>query len=487
MDGAVPLRAAEQAKLSGRALRILKDEKLAAMVAAGSDDAFAVLYGRHHQPVYRYCLSLLHQEADARDALQSTMLAALSSLRGSAIEGQFKPWLFRIAHNQSISIIRARTREAPTDAPSPLATLDDRESREQLRALVADLGALPDRQRGAIVMREMSGLSYAEIATALGTSEAGGKQLVYEARSALHELREGHELGCELVRQRISADDRRLLRGRKIRAHLRGCEPCHDFELAVRRRRTAFAALAPPLAPLAAASVLQDVLAGGGAGGAGGGAGGSLAALGAPPASAPLAAPALKVVAAALIAGGAGLGAYEVGSAILAEPGTSTAEAVTDAGAPRKPATGDGAGRDPGDAARRKSGADRNGDGADGVAKAGAGSSEAGAGAASESAPSPDTAAPGVSGLAGQEEPGGGSDPGGGAGVSTVEPPQSPSPPTSPAPDPPAPPGAGSEVAPGTPSGHGGIPPGQGGTPPGQAGSTIPPGHLGNPGNGGGA
>ena len=50
--------------------------------------------------------------------------------------------------------------------------------------LVSDLGALPERQRGAIVMRELSGLSFAEIAAALGTSEGGGKQLVYEARTA---------------------------------------------------------------------------------------------------------------------------------------------------------------------------------------------------------------------------------------------------------------------------------------------------------------
>src|SRR5919106_159707 len=145
MDDAVALRTAEQPRLSGQALRVLSDEKLAAMVAAGSDDAFATLYRRHHQAIYRYCLSLLRQEADARDALQSSMLAALSSLRASPIEGSFKPWLFRIAHNHSISIIRGRAREAPTEAESPATATDDHESREQLRTLVSDLSALPDR------------------------------------------------------------------------------------------------------------------------------------------------------------------------------------------------------------------------------------------------------------------------------------------------------------------------------------------------------
>src|SRR5918996_2814391 len=292
MDDAVPLRTAAQPRLSGRAFRILKDERLAAMVAAGSDDAFATLYRRHHQDVYRYCLSLLHQEADARDALQNSMLAALSSLRARPIDGLFKPWLFRIAHNQSISIIRGRAREAPTEAESPATATDDHESREQLRTLVSDLSALPDRQRGAIVMRELSGLSYGEIAAALDTSEAGGKQLVYEARSALHELRDGHGMSCELVRKRISAHDRRLLRGRKVRSHLRGCQPCQDFEQAIRRRRPALAMLAPPLAPLAAVAVLQDVLGGGGTSGGAAGGGGAVGATGVASGGTPLVGPA---------------------------------------------------------------------------------------------------------------------------------------------------------------------------------------------------
>ena len=212
MGDALAATMADHPVLSGHALRVLTDEKLAAMVTAGSDDAFATLYQRHQQAIYRYCLSLLHQEADARDALQGSMLAALSALRARPIEGGFKPWLFRIAHNQSISTIRGRAREAPTDAPSTEAVSDDPEVREELRTLVSDLEALPDRQRGAIVMRELNGLSYTEIGAVLGTSAAAGKQLVYEARSALQELREGHEMSCELVRERISAKDRRLLR-----------------------------------------------------------------------------------------------------------------------------------------------------------------------------------------------------------------------------------------------------------------------------------
>jgi RNA polymerase sigma factor (sigma-70 family) len=480
MGNAAAARRAAQPPFSGQALRVLKDEKLAAMVAAGSDDAFAVLYRRHHQAIYRYCLSLLGQEADARDALQSSMLAALSALRARPIEGEFEPWLFRIAHNQSISTIRGRTRETPDADPSPAASSDDPETREELRMLVADLGALPERQRGAIVMRELSGLSFAAIGAALGTSEAGGKQLVYEARSALHDLRAGHEMSCELVRERISADDRRLLRGRKVRSHLRGCQPCQDFEHAIRRRRTALAAFAPPLAPLAAAAILGDVFGGGGGAGGAGGGGGAVGAGGIASGGTPLAGTVgLKAAAAALLAGATGVGAYAAGTALFSGDAASPPVAEAEAAPPQADRH---ASRSP-DPARKGSG---------GKADAGAG-----AGVAAKRAAGPD-ADPETSPTVGSPPPSDlPSDPsvsatsgGDSGGDATTEPPPSPAtpstpdtppqPPTQPPTDPP-PPGGGSGVPPGTPPGHGGTIPGHGGIPPGQAGSEVPPGHLGRP------
>jgi RNA polymerase sigma factor (sigma-70 family) len=519
MSTAVALRTAHQRRLSEQALRILKDEKLAAMVAGGNDDAFAVLYRRHHQAVYGYCVSVLRQEADARDALQSSMLAALSSLRANPISGPFKPWLFRIAHNESISIIRNRSREAPAEAQSQTAVADDGGSREQLRSLLSDLAALPDRQRGAIVMRELSGLSYAEIAAALGTSEAGGKQLVYQARQALQELRDGHEMNCQLVRQRISAQDRRLLRGRKVRSHLRGCQTCRDFDLATRRRRTAFAALIPPLSPLVAAAVLQGVLREGGTGGGVGGAGGAVGATGLVSGGAPLAPVAVKLAAAALLAGAAGVGAYEAGNAILGDPAASeaTTRAAHDGSARqdgRRDAREHSEGRARGAAGHGK---DR-GVGGDPTDTDHAKASGAAGGAATAASPGGETASSGPSGasdvLAAEDSGGSGSSGGDGTGGSPSTPSTSgsadPKPPASgggsSAPpgggggssEPPAPPSGGggsgvppeppaeppTGVAPGTPPGHGGLPPGQGGAPPGQVAGDIPPGQLGNPGGG---
>ncbi len=75
-------------------------------------------------------------------------------------------------------------------------------------------------------MRELNDLSYEDIAAALSTSPGAAKQSVYEARSALLEVAEGREMDCAKARESISAGDRRVLRGRKLRAHLRGCEGC---------------------------------------------------------------------------------------------------------------------------------------------------------------------------------------------------------------------------------------------------------------------
>jgi RNA polymerase sigma factor (sigma-70 family) len=480
----------------GLALRVLRDEKLATMVAEGNDDAFATLYQRHHQGVYRYCLSLLRSEADARDALQSSMLAALSALRARGIEGAFKPWLFRIAHNESVSIIRGRVREAPSEAPPVAPSTDDRETREQLRGLVADLAALPERQRGAIVMRELSGLSYAEIAAALGTSEAGGKQLVYEARGALQDLQAGHDMSCDLVRERISARDRRLLRGRKVRSHLRGCQPCQDFEQAIDHRRKGFALLAPPLMPLVAAAVLEDIFGGGGTGG-GVAAGGTAGATGIASGGASVAGPAaLKVAAAALIVGGTGFGAYQAANAVVwNSPTEAVAEQSADGAGPSGDRAGSGGGN--GKSEGRGDGA---GDGhaaapgkADGPATSGQGGGQNGTPGSVDEPGSP-SGSPGSGG-----SDGGGNGPGTGPSPDPNPPPPSGGGGGSPPPSgggggspPPSgggggspPPTGGGGPAPGTPPGHGGTPPGQGGgTPPGQAGGGTPPGQINNPGHG---
>jgi RNA polymerase sigma factor (sigma-70 family) len=260
---------------------MLSDELLAKLVGRGSSHAFGVLYERHHQALYRYCRSILRNEHDAQDALQSTMTQAYAALRAKERDVSLRAWLFRIAHNESITILRKHRRELELDQSGLQAQADDDphsllESRGRLRQLVCDLHELPERQRSALVMRELSGLHIEEIAVALAASPAAAKQALFEARSSLHELAEGREMDCEKVCLAISAHDRRVLRGRRIRAHLRDCESCRDFQLAIGAREADLRALAPVLPASAATTILARLI---GAGHWGGSAGSGSAAV----------------------------------------------------------------------------------------------------------------------------------------------------------------------------------------------------------------
>jgi RNA polymerase sigma factor (sigma-70 family) len=249
-------------------LRLLGDDRLARRAAEGDGQAFAALYQRHHQALYRYCRAILGNSEDAADALQNTMMAALRSLPGEQREIRLKPWLYRIAHNESISLLRRRPPHAGLEEASNVAAPrgSDPATRERLRQLVADLRELPDRQRAALVMRELSGLDYSEIGAALGSSPGATKQTVYEARASLHEMADGRDMSCDSVRRSLSADDRRKLRGRKLRAHLKACGGCRDFQAMMDVRHRDLAAVAPPLPAIAAAALLHG-LGGGGNGG----------------------------------------------------------------------------------------------------------------------------------------------------------------------------------------------------------------------------
>jgi len=269
------------ARPPGVALRLASDERLARWAADGRDGAMAVIFERHHQALHRYCHSILGHDSDAADALQNTMLKALRSLPGETRRIALKPWLYRIAHNEAISLLRARRPQSDLDAAahvSDLAAAVRVESRERLRELTGDLGELTERQRAALLMRELGGLAFAEVADALSTSPEAVKQSVYEARRALQSMQEGRAMGCEAIRHTISDGDKRMLRGMRMRGHLRSCAGCRDFEAALARRPQQLAAMIPPL-PVAATAAMLHAILGGGGGGAGAGGGGLLAGL----------------------------------------------------------------------------------------------------------------------------------------------------------------------------------------------------------------
>jgi len=268
------------------ALRLprLADEGLARLAARGNTRAFAVIYERYHQTLYRYCRSILKDDVDSQDALQSTFTRALSALQRGQRTAPLRPWLFRIAHNEAISVLRRRRRgqEPLGDATLPMSVSaeDQAGDRARLDTLLGDLASLPERARSALVMRELSGLSHDEIAVSLNISPGAAKQAIFEARRGIAECAEGREMACAEVCQAISDGDRRVLRGRRVRAHLRDCASCSAFAASIEARQVEMRAIVPVLPAAASAIVLARAVesaVGGGAGGGALGAGGAAA------------------------------------------------------------------------------------------------------------------------------------------------------------------------------------------------------------------
>jgi RNA polymerase sigma factor (sigma-70 family) len=249
---------------------LLSDERLTKRAVGGDPRAFAAIFDRYQDRLYGFCFSLLGNRHDAQDALQNTMVKALARLPGEQRRIELRPWLYRIAHNESVDLLRRRRPLSQLDPEwvgSDDGPPEEAARRQRLALLLVDLGQLPERQRGALVMRELGGLRFEQIGTALGVSAAAARQAVYEARLGLREMEVGREMGCAEAMRAISGGDRRVLRRRDIRAHLRGCGACRGLRDEVESRKRSFAALVPLPAAVAGA-VLKGAL-GGSAGGTG--------------------------------------------------------------------------------------------------------------------------------------------------------------------------------------------------------------------------
>jgi RNA polymerase sigma factor (sigma-70 family) len=217
------------------------------MAALTAERAFERLYRRHATDVYRYTMAVLRNRADAEDATQVTFMNAYRALeRGDRPRAPLN-WLIAIAHNVCRQRFRAAARRpheveldhdiaetlvTPGEAPTPA---------DMLRAL----GHLAFNQRAALVMREIEGRSYAEIADVLGISVSAVETLIFRARRALREQLEG-SLTCDQAELALSKDlDRTLPRSEKgpLRAHLRECPDCARLARRQRAQRSALRTL----------------------------------------------------------------------------------------------------------------------------------------------------------------------------------------------------------------------------------------------------
>jgi RNA polymerase sigma factor (sigma-70 family) len=273
-----------KAILSVRGLGSRGDDVLRGMAARGDAEAFGAIYERHHQSLYRYCRSILGDDDDARDALHNTMAKAWEALRRDEPDVPLRAWLFRIAHNEALSLARGRRPHRDLDETHAVSAGTVEETfavRQRLAELRADLAALPERQRSALVLRELCGLGHDEIAEVLVISAATARQAIYEARVGLHEAALGREMTCVAVQRALSDGDARTRRRRRIRGHLRSCQACSAFEGLLRQRPGELAALVPVLPAAAAAGVFGRLLPHAGAGAGSSAAAGTAGGLGA--------------------------------------------------------------------------------------------------------------------------------------------------------------------------------------------------------------
>ena len=217
--------------------------------ATGSEPAFAAIYDRYMPALTSYCRRLLGSSHDGEDAAQNAMVKAMRALATNPPPERLRPWLYRIAEREAISLARRRVRTDDLDRASA-ATGSSEETalaRQRLEQLVADLRALPERQREALVLRELGGHSHAEIARELGCTEAAAQQAVFDARTSLHQFGEGRALDCTTVQATLTDRDHGRLRTRRVRAHLRSCEGCRGFEVALAGGHRTLGGLVPLL------------------------------------------------------------------------------------------------------------------------------------------------------------------------------------------------------------------------------------------------
>jgi RNA polymerase sigma-70 factor (ECF subfamily) len=177
------------------------DDELAERAQAGELTAFNLLVERYQRPVYGLCLRMLSSTAAAEDAAQDTMISAWKGLSGYR-GGSFQAWILRIAGNQCRDELRKRKRR-PQDSldtmmedqgegaagPSKTRGPEDLSlGSETGRVILAGLNTLPDDQKQAILLCDVQGLPYDEIATAMDTSVGTVKSRISRGRSRLRDF-----------------------------------------------------------------------------------------------------------------------------------------------------------------------------------------------------------------------------------------------------------------------------------------------------------
>lgn len=187
-----------------------EDADLVRGFQGGDESAFDALVLRHKDRVFRLCYRILGDYDEANDSAQEVFVRAYRAMRGFRGDAAFSTWLYRIAWNACANKVgsagylrRGRMvrldqpsgddgdgppREVRDGAPSPAEALDRKERALRVREAI---GSLPEDQRAAVVLRDMEGLPYGEIAEIAGCGVGTVKSRLSRGRDRLKELLRG--------------------------------------------------------------------------------------------------------------------------------------------------------------------------------------------------------------------------------------------------------------------------------------------------------
>ena len=145
---------------------------------------------------------MLHDREEAKDATQTAFMKAYQSLGSLDLERRFFSWIYRILVNDCLNVLRARRSMVPLEAAGDRAATpatDDVGAGETRQLIRTALLKLPAEQREVILLRHFGDMSYAQVATALGISEATVKSRLFSGRQRLCELLATEKLAAEKV------------------------------------------------------------------------------------------------------------------------------------------------------------------------------------------------------------------------------------------------------------------------------------------------
>lgn len=177
----------------------VSEKKIIEKVLGGDANAFEELVLKYEKTVYNLALRMVGDRDDAFDMTQEAFIKAYGSLSSFRGDSKFSVWIYRIATNVCLDFLRSKSRkqqvsltvsdddeDAQLDIPDPKADPEQQLMQKiSMQSVEEGLKTLPDKQRQILVMRELGGMSYAEIGAALSLEEGTVKSRIFRARKRL--------------------------------------------------------------------------------------------------------------------------------------------------------------------------------------------------------------------------------------------------------------------------------------------------------------